>query len=159
MKLQKRKPKKYSKTKILIPVIIVSVVIGSIVIFPTTEEGKALTAYSKYKPPGNAISGPFSINTMDIGIDDVLFFRGNEIPLVAKGYIIFKRPDGKIDHKIPFDGAKSAINHYFTPARSDDVMNCVNCNYFGTWTIQFDDITGKQFRNLVFVVKDKSKSQ
>ena len=157
--MQKRTPKKYSKTKILIPVIIVSVIIGSIVIFPTTEPGKALTAYSKYKPPGNAISGPFSINTMDLGIDDVLFFRGNKIPIDMKGNIIFKRPDGKIDHKIPFDGAKSAINHYFTPARSDDVANCIDCNYFGTWTIHFDEVNGKQFRDIVFVVKDKTKSQ
>ena len=157
--MQKRTPKKFSKIKILIPAIIVSVIIGSIVILPTTEPGKALEAYSKYKPPGNAISGPFSINTMDLGIDDVLFFRGNEIPIDMKGDIIFKRPDGKIDHKIPFDGAKSAINHYFTPARSDDVMNCIDCNYFGTWTIQFDEVNGNQFRDIVFVVKDKTKSQ
>ena len=157
--MQKRKPKKYSKTKISIPVIIASVIIGSIVIFLTTEPGKALTAYSKYKPPSNAISGPFSINTMELGIDDILFFRGNKIPIDMKGDIIFKRPDGKIDHKIPFDGAKSAINHHFTPARSDDVTNCIDCNYFGTWTIHFDEVSGKQFRDIVFVVKDKTKSQ
>ncbi len=157
--MQKRKAKKHSKTKVLMPVIVISVIIGSIAILPTTEAGKALEAYSKYKPPGNAISGPFSINTMDIGIDDVLFFRGNEIPVDAKGDIVFKRPDGKVDHKIQYDGAKSAINHYFTPAGSDDVLNCVDCNHFGTWTVQFDEVNGKQFGDLVFVVKDKSKSQ
>lgn len=150
---------KISKTKILIPTVIISIIISSAVMLPTTEAGKALEAYSKYKPPGNAISGPFSINTMDIGIDDVLFFRGSEIPIDAKGDIIFKRPDGKVDHKIHYDGAKSAINHYFTPVGSDDVLNCVNCNYFGTWTVQFNEVHGKQFGDLVFVVKDKSKSQ
>ena len=150
---------KISKTKVMIPVVVLSIIIGSAIILPTTEEGKALEAYSKYKPPGNAISGPFSINTMDIGMDDVLFFRGSEIPIDAKGDVIFKRPDGKIDHKISFDGAKSAVNHYFTPARSDDVMNCASCNYFGTWTVSFDEVSGKQFGDLRFVVKDKSKSQ
>jgi len=157
--LQKKTPKKLSKIKILIPIIAVFVIIGGIVIFPTTEEGKAFTAYTKYKPPGNAISGPFSINTMAIGIDDVLFLRGSEIPIDAKGEIIFKRPDGKIDHTIPFDGGKSAINHYFTPASSDDVLHCTECNYFGTWTIQFEEANGKSYGDLVFVVKDKTKSQ
>lgn len=157
--MQRKKSKKHSKIKILIPVTILVAVIGSIAILPTTEPGKALTAYSNYKPPGNAIAGPFSINTMDLDIDDVLFFRGNEIPPDMKGEIIFKRPDGKVDHKIPFDGAKSAINHYFTPARSDDIENCTNCNYLGTWIIQFDEVNGKYLKDLRFVVKDKSKSQ
>ncbi len=157
--MQKRTPKKISKTKILIPIIVASVIIGSAFIFPTTEEGKALTAYTKYKPPGNAISGPFSINTMAIGIDDVLFFRGDKIPIDAKGDIIFKRPDGKIDHTIPFDGTKSAINHYFTPVGSDDVLHCTECDYFGTWTIHFDEVNGKQFGDLRFEVEDYTKSQ
>jgi len=80
----------------------------------------------------NLYSGPFAILDGTYGVDDTVFLIGSEIPLDSKGTIDFIRPDGIIHHKYPFDGSKSAVNHYFTPVSSSDLEECSNCEFFGT---------------------------
>ncbi len=70
----------------------------------------------------------------------------------SKGNIVFIRPDGKIHHKYPFDGSKSAVNHYFTPVSSTDLKECKNCKFFGTWIIFFESDSGMLYSPMSFEV-------
>jgi len=95
-----------------------------------SQHGNTLqNGFGNMDSTNNLYSRPFAILNEKYGIDDTVFFIGSEIPLNSKGEVLFIRPDGKVDHKIRYNGAKSTINHYFTPAGSDDVMNCVDCDH------------------------------
>lgn len=103
----------------------------------------------------NLYSGPFAILDGIYGIDDTVFLIGSEIPLNSKGTIDFIRPDGKIHHSFPFDGSKSAVNHYFTPVSSSDLRECTDCKFFGVWTIFFRSDTGIPYTPINFEVIEK----
>lgn len=99
-------------------------------------------------------SGPFAILDATYGVDDTVFLIGSEIPINSKGEIVITRPDGKISHKLFFDGSKSAVNHYFTPVRLSDVEECKHCKLFGIWTISFRSETGVSYDPIYFEVVD-----
>jgi len=82
----------------------------------------------------------------------IVFFIGSEIPLNSKGTIEFIRPDGEIHHTFPFDGSKSAVNHYFTPVSASDLEECLDCKFFGTWTISFRVDEGISYAPMSFEV-------
>ena len=100
----------------------------------------------------NLYSGPFAILDGTYGVDDTVFLIGSEIPLDSKGTIDFIRPDGMIHHKYPFDGSKSAVNHYFTPVSSSDLEECSNCKFFGTWIVSFESDSGSLYAPMSFDV-------
>jgi hypothetical protein len=100
----------------------------------------------------NLYSGPFAILDGMYGVDDTVFLIGSEIPLNSKGTIDFIRPDGKLHHTFPFDGSKSAVNHYFTPVSSSDLQECLDCEFFGTWTISFRSDEGISYASMSFEV-------
>jgi len=104
----------------------------------------------------NLYSGPFAILDGTYGVDDPVFLIGSEIPLDSKGEIVFIRPDGKIHHTYPFNGAKSAVNHYFTPVSSSDLKECSKCEFFGTWKIFFRSDTGISYAPIHFEVVDEN---
>lgn len=108
------------------------------------------TSFSK-----NLYSGPFAILDGTYGVDDTVFLIGSEIPLNSKGKMDFIRPDGKIHHSFPFDGSKSAVNHYFTPVSSSDLQECIDCEFFGTWTISFRIDEGISYTPMSFEVIDE----
>ena len=97
-------------------------------------------------------SGPFAILDGIYGVDDTVFLIGSGIPLDSKGEIVFLRPDGKIHHKYPFDGSKSAVNHYFTPVSSSDLKECPTCEFFGTWIVSFETDAGPLYTQMSFDV-------
>lgn len=99
-------------------------------------------------------SGPFAILDSTYGVDDTVFLIGTGIPLDSSGDILFIRPDGKIHHQIQFNGAKSAINHYFTPVSSSDLKECPTCKFFGTWKISFRSDEGISYAPITFEVID-----
>lgn len=103
----------------------------------------------------NLYSGPFAILDGTYGVDDTVFLIGSEIPVNSKGTIDFIRPDGKIHHSFPFDGSKSAVNHYFTPVSSSDLRECLDCEFFGTWTISFRSDEGISYSSINFEVIDE----
>lgn len=100
----------------------------------------------------NLYSGPFSILEGTYGVNETVFFIGSEIPLNSKGTIDFIRPDGEIHHTFPFDGSKSAVNHYFTPVSTSDLEECPDCEFFGTWTISFRVDEGISYNSMSFDV-------
>jgi len=100
----------------------------------------------------NLYSGPFAILEGTYGVDDTVFFIGSEIPLNSKGTIDFIRPDGEIHHTFPFDGSKSAVNHYFTPVSTSDLEECLDCEFFGTWIISFRVDDGIPYAPMSFEV-------
>lgn len=100
----------------------------------------------------NLYSGPFALLDGSYGVDDTVFLIGSEIPLNSKGKIDFIRPDGEIHHTYPFDGSKSALNHYFTPVSSSDLEACPNCKFFGTWEISFRIDEGISYSPIHFEV-------
>lgn len=106
----------------------------------------------------NLYSGPFALLDGTYGVDDTVFLIGSEIPLNSKGTIDFIRPDGKIHHTFPFDGSKNAVNHYFTPVSSSDLEECINCEFFGTWTISFSIDEGISYAPMNFEVIDEELS-
>ena len=101
-------------------------------------------------------SGPFAILDGTYGVNDPVFLVGSEIPLDSKGEIVFIRPDGKIHHTYLFNGAKSAVNHYFTPVSSSDLKDCPKCEFFGTWEISFRTDTGISYTPIHFEVIDEN---
>lgn len=101
----------------------------------------------------NLYSGPFAIFSGTYGVDDTVFLIGSEIPMNSKGEILFIRPDGKIHHKLSFDGSKSAVNHYFTPVKSSDLEECKKCEFFGIWEISFKSFEGKTYDSIQFRVE------
>jgi len=108
----------------------------------------------------NLYSGPFAILEGSYDIDDTLFLIGSEIPLDSKGEIVFIRPDGEIHHKYPFDGSKSAVNHYFTPVSSSDLEECPKCGFFGTWIISFESEYGSLYAPISFkVIKENFEKE
>ena len=54
-----------------------------------------------------------------------------------------------------FDGSKSAVNHYFTPVSSSDLEECVDYEFFGTWTISFRIDEGISYTPMSFEVISK----
>ncbi|MGY5144626.1 MAG: hypothetical protein ACW9XH_09125 [Candidatus Nitrosopumilus sp. bin_32a] len=100
----------------------------------------------------NLYSGPFAILDGTYGVDDTVLLIGSEIPLDSKGKIVFIRPDGKTHHKYPFDGSKSAVNHYFTPVSSSDLEECSKCEFFGTWIVSFESDSGPFYAPMSFNV-------
>lgn len=115
----------------------------------------ALNGESEMFSLKNLYSGPFAILDGTYGVDDTAFLIGSEIPLNSKGKIDFIRPDGKIHHSFPFDGSKSAVNHYFTPVLSKDLEECPNCEFFGTWEISFRNDDDISYSPIYFEVIDK----
>ena len=108
----------------------------------------------------NLYSGPFAILEGSYDVDDTLFLIGSEIPLYSKGEIVFIRPDGEIDHKYPFDGSKSAVNHYFTPVSSSDLEECPKCGFIGTWVISFESGHGSLYAPINFkVIKENFEKE
>lgn len=108
----------------------------------------------------NLYSGPFAILEGSYDVDDTLFLIGSEIPLYSKGEIVFIRPDGEIHHKYPFDGSKSAVNHYFTPVSSSDLEECPKCEFFGTWVISFESDYGSLYAPINFkVIKENFEKE
>lgn len=108
----------------------------------------------------NLYSGPFAILGGSYDIDDTLFLIGSEIPLDSKGEIVFIRPDGKIHHRYPFDGSKSAVNHYFTPVSSSDLEECPKCGFFETWIISFEYEYGSLYAPISFkVIKENFEKE
>ena len=112
-----------------------------------------ITSMNEHTSSANLYSGPFAVLDESYGVDDTVFFIGSEIPLNSKGDILFIRPDGKTHHKLPFDGAKSAVNHYFTPVSSMDLKECTDCDFFGTWEISFRPIDGPMYSSIFFEVE------
>ena len=104
-------------------------------------------------------SGPFVIDSDTYNIDDVLFFSVNGIMSDEHGKAIFTSPDGKIANTVFFDGRKSPVlNQYFTPAPSNDVENCKNCELVGQWTISFEMTEGPNYFPIHFIVKSNEHS-
>lgn len=99
-------------------------------------------------------SGPFAILKDSYSVDDTVFLIGSEIPLDSKGEMAFIRPDGEIHHKFPWDGSKSAVNHYFTPVSSNDLEECSGCGFFGTWEIVFTSEQGISYSPIHFEIID-----
>ena len=99
-------------------------------------------------------SGPFAIFHESYGIDDTVFFIGSDISQSSQGDILFVRPDGKIHHTLYFDGSQQAVNHYFTPVSSSDLMECLDCKFFGTWEIVFRPTEGNFYSSIYFEVED-----
>ena len=129
-----KNPKKIPKIIFAIPIIIAIAVIINIALegsntelnSPTQSmnpqhESTSMNGDMDIFSSNNLYSGPFAIMNESYGVDDTVFVIGSEIPLNSKGDILFIRPDGKIHHKFPFDGSKSAVNHYFTPVSSNDL--------------------------------------
>ncbi len=108
----------------------------------------------------NLYSGPFAILEGYYDVDDTLFLIGSEIPLNSKGEIVFILPDGEIHHRYPFDGSKSAVNHYFTPVSSSDLEECPKCEFFGTWVISFESESGSLYTPIDFkVTRENSEKE
>ncbi len=99
-------------------------------------------------------SGPFAILNGSYGVDDTAFFIGSDISQGSKGDILFIRPDGEIHHTLQFDGSKQAVNHYFTPVSSNDLKECQDCKFFGTWEIVFRPIEENFYPPIQFEVED-----
>jgi len=99
-------------------------------------------------------SGPFAIFNESYGINDTVFFIGNEIQQDSRGEILFIRPDGEIHHTLHFDGSKQAVNHYFTPVSPSDLNECLDCEFLGTWEIAFRPIEGISYSSIYFEVED-----
>jgi hypothetical protein len=99
-------------------------------------------------------SGPFAILNDSYGVDDTVFFIGSDISSDSKGGILFVRPDGEIHHVLYFDGSQQAVNHYFTPVSSSDLIECAGCEFFGTWEIAFRPAEGNFYSSMYFEVED-----
>ncbi len=99
-------------------------------------------------------SGPFAIFDESYGVDATVFFIGSDISQGSQGDILFVRPDGKIHHTLYFDGSQQAVNHYFTPVSSSDLMECPDCEFFGTWEIAFRPTEGSFYSSIHFEVED-----
>ena len=156
---------KIPKIAIGIPLILLAAIIIEIAIDSTETEtftsNNSMNTEFEENPrnnesefSNNLYSGPFAILDGTYGVDDTVFLIGSGIPLDSKGEIVFLRPDGKIHHKYPFDGSKSAVNHYFTPASSSDLQECPDCKFFGTWTISFRIDEGISYAPMSFEVID-----
>ncbi|MCV0401030.1 MAG: hypothetical protein K5777_03490 [Nitrosopumilus sp.] len=145
-----------------IPIIILTAIIITVVLDDTNTDTSTHSINSEFKEisksdeyemlSNNLYSGPFAILDGTYGVDDPVFFIGSEIPLNSKGEIVFVRPDGKIHHTHPFDGAKSAVNHYFTPVSSKDLKECPKCKFFGIWDISFRVEKGISYAPMHFEV-------
>lgn len=123
--------------------------------YDTTQTSEISLDESEISFSKNLYSGPFAILDGTYGVDDTVFLIGSEIPLNSKGKIDFIRPDGKIHHSFPFDGSKSAVNHYFTPVSSSDLQECIDCEFFGTWMISFSIDKGISYAPMSFEVIDE----
>ncbi len=99
-------------------------------------------------------SGPFAIFDETYGVDDTVFFIGSDISQGSRGDILFVRPDGEVHHTLYFDGSQQAVNHYFTPVSSSDLMECPDCKFFGTWEISFRPVEGNFYSSINFDVED-----
>jgi len=149
-----------------IPIIILIAIIIIVVLDSTYTETSTHSMNSEFEEisksdvseifSNNLYSGPFAILDGTYGVDDPVFLIGSEIPLDSKGEIVFIRPDGKIHHTYPFNGAKSAVNHYFTPVSSSDLKDCPKCDFFGTWEISFRADTGISYTPIHFEVIDEN---
>lgn len=99
-------------------------------------------------------SGPFVINSDTYKIDEILFFTVNGIMPDEYGKAVFTNPGGKIANTVFFDGRKNPVlNHYFTPASSNDIENCKNCELVGQWTISFEMTEGPNYLPIHFMVE------
>ena len=152
--MQKRTAKKPPKAILMIPILVVIIVTTGIVM--EGMEFKIPTSIPSGSPY-DVFSGPFAINSDTYDIDESLFFVSSGIPPNEKGEIIFTQPDGKINHKLPFDGSKGPIKHYFTPVQSDNLDGCSNCELFGTWEISFEMTEGRSYDPIYFTVEDNLK--
>lgn len=161
-----------SKIIFVIPLIILAAIVLGIVLdvvytenpipmHSTNSEPEEILIDDEYETIANNLySGPFAILEDSYGIDDTLFLIGSEIPLDSNGIITFIRPDGEIDHKHPFDGSKSAVNHYFTPVSSSDLEECPKCEFFGTWAISFESQHGSTYSPINFkVISENSEKE
>ncbi len=160
--------KKVPKALLGISIAIAIAVIASISLQGTNDETvtskqpvnpqHANTSVNKDASPylsSKLYSGPFAIFDEGYGINDIVFFIGNEIQLDSRGEILFIRPDGEIHHTLHFDGSKQAVNHYFTPVSSSDLKECADCKFFGTWEIAFRSIDGISYSSIYFEVEDR----
>lgn len=145
-----------------IPIVIISAIIINLVLDESAIEISSSTplnpnseSISKdFDYSNNLYSGPFAIMRDTYNVNDSVFLIGSAIPMDSKGYVEFTRPDGKIHHTHPFDGSKSAVNHYFTPVSSSDLRECPDCDFFGTWKITFHSEQGVSYAPLYFEVVD-----
>ncbi len=168
--MSNKNSKNIPKIIFVIPIIIAIAVIVNIALEGLTSEtvdftpsmnsqhgGPSQNGFGNMDSTNNLYSGPFAILNEKYGIDDTVFFIGSEISLNSKGEILFIRPDGQIHHKIQYDGAKSAINHYFTPVSSSDLKECIDCGFFGIWEISFRPTEGISYSSIHFEVENNLK--
>ena len=155
-------------TALLMIFTIIAIVVISAIYVQGTNDKTAIPAQSRDLQNGNmpgdgemnpflssnSYSGPFAIFDDSYGVDDTVIFIGNEISQGSQGDILFIRPDGKIHHTLYFDGSKQAVNHYFTPVSSSDLMECPDCEFFGIWEIVFRPTEGDSYSSIQFEVED-----
>ncbi len=148
---------KKSETSKKYPFIIVIAGFVSIGILMSVVSTPDHTPRTDLGPTTLVSSGPFVIDNDTYKIDEVLFFSVNGIMPGEYGKAVFTSPDGKIANTVFFDGRKNPIlNHYFTPASSNDMKNCENCELVGQWTISFEMTEGQNYLPIYFTVESNA---
>jgi len=101
-------------------------------------------------------SGPFEIDRSEYALGENIFIRMNELGPTEKGQVAFLRPINDTHYSvyitIPFDGAKSSFNQYFTPDLSKVKGICSIEDIAGEWTVVF---RGTDYDNIKFRVSNE----
>ena len=120
------------------------------------EESKNIeTSYDATREREWLTSGPFQIDRSEYALGENIFIRMNDLDPMEKGQVAFLRPSNGTHYTvyltIPFDGAKSAFNQYFTPDLSKIKGICSIEDIAGEWTAVF---RGTNYDNIKFRVSD-----
>lgn len=165
---------KKGKTVGVIGAVIAVIIIGTVIVLLTNENGSV-----QVEPPITDIdddgipdeedslilaprvwqtAGPFQIDKEKYRLGELVLIRIGALDQNEKGQIAFLRPHNGTHYPvyitIPFDGSeKETFNQYFKPALSISTKTCSTDDLIGNWTVVFRDTNGeKLYENLKFEI-------